>query len=242
MIVRFATLFLAAACLLWAGLAGPPAVRANAMSQLGKRIAAGETFRAELLEPLLEAPEQTLAGGGCYSADLRGRMLVATRIAELALEASQVQTLNLRLAAARMQVKRLLACDPYDSLGWLALYWTTGHLDGFGGKVFDLLAMSYRTGPLEGWIAFRRNPQAAFAFAEMSEAMQARIVGEWRHLVIAAQHEPAAITLERVAPAYRQAFLNERDRIPAAAWADFSQFIERRGSSIDVADHSRRQR
>lgn len=232
MILRGTLLLLSAACLTWAVIAGPPAAGANAISQLGKRIATGETFRPEILQRMLETQPQTVAGNGCYVPDVRGRSLIATRLAELALEAGQTQILNARLASARDKLRQLLACEPHDSFSWLALYWTSGHLEGFGQGIFGFLDMSYRTGPLEGWIAFRRNPLAALVFRDMSPATQAHIIDEWRGLVAAALYEPAALAMERLSPSDRDVFLGQQRRIPPSAWSGFVQFLERRGSPV----------
>lgn len=234
MIVRAVVLLLAAICLAWAALVGPPAVGAYAMSKLGARVADGESFRSQALEEMLEAPPQPIAGIDCYAADLRGRMLVSARLAELALDGLQTQLVPARLTLARESARRLLACDPYDSQGWLALYWATGNLEGFGGKVFDLLVMSYRTGPREGWISFRRNPQAVFAFGELSVEMQELITREWARLVADWQQMPAAVALERATSETRLRLLSERARISDSSWIGFARFLERRGSPIEL--------
>lgn len=243
MIVRAAVLLVAAACVAWAVLVGPPAAGARATGELGKQVAAGNNFRPEVLQAVLDSPPQRLAGTDCYVADLRGRMLIATRMAELALNDGDMQLLPRRLGMARDLARRLLACEPYDSQAWLALYWSSGHLDGFGGRVFDFLAMSYRTGPLEGWIAFRRNPQAASVLGELSDTTRMQVINEWQHLVLVWQFVPAASALQRATGPYREQLLNERQRIPEAAWIGFARFLERIDSPLalpDVPDLRRR--
>lgn len=234
--LRGLLLLLAAGCLAWAVAAGPPAVGAHSGSRVGARIASGESFRPQALQQILDAPSQRFAGSDCYASDLRGRMMIAARLAELALDGGQMQEVGPRLEVARDSAQRSLACDPYDPQGWLTLYWASGHLDGFGDEVYGLMAMSYLTGPLEGWVAFRRNPQAIAVLGALPEPAQAAALREWRRLVADWLHLPAAIALERAAPDARLRLLEERARIPSASWIGFARFLERRGSPIVLPD------
>ncbi len=243
MVLRAVILVLALACFGWAALYGPPIAGARLISELGKQVAAGESFAPDMLQAMLDTPSSHLPGTDCHMAELRGRMLIATRLAELALNAGETHLFLRRFGAARNLASRLLACQPYDPLAWFALYWSSGHLEGFGGRVFDRLAMSYRTGPLEGWISFRRNPQAASVIAELPAVIRQQVVDEWRHLAVAWHFMPAAASLQRAMPRDRELFLAERVRIPDTAWLGFARYLERNGSPLilhDVVEPRRR--
>lgn len=86
-------------------------------------------------------------------------------------------------AAAYGRLKSSLALSPMDSFLWLMLYSIDIARNGFDEGTISILNESYVTGPLEGWIALRRNKLALAAFPALPAAMQAKVVSEFAALV-----------------------------------------------------------
>ena len=232
MALRILLTFLAAGGICWAIWAGPPAANAVAISATGRRIAEGGSFQPAPLERLLATSRQAIEALPCQYDARRGRLFAATRLAEIAFDTHDFARLGERLGAAREEARSMLRCSPYDTFAWFSLYWTSGNLDGFDGKAFALLAMSYRTGPREGWIGYHRNPYAASVFQALPEELRERVLEEWAALVGAWKFEPAAKALLRMAGPDRERFFDRRSAVKPEIWNAFARFIEDAGSDL----------
>lgn len=234
-VTRVALSALALGAMIWAGLFALPSLRASVVARVADQINAGETFSAAQLDPMLHPDTTWPFAADCLPDMQRGRLRIAARLAELALQTNtDLDEIDRRLDALDGEARHSLACSAYESYAWYALYWARGNRSGFGGRVFDLLQMSYATGAAEGWIAVRRNPQAVLAFHDLPEPLRKAVVEEWRQLVVGRLYEAAATSLTGIADAYRDQFLGLHPVIDTRIWSSFAQFLYVRGSDLEL--------
>jgi hypothetical protein len=96
------------------------------------------------------------------------------------------------LPEAEKAVQAALAETPTSSYMWLAEYWLKHRRGEPAGRDLQLLDMSYRTGPNEGWIAQRRNPIALSGFASLPKDLAERSLAEFTGLVRSGLYADAA--------------------------------------------------
>lgn len=98
-------------------------------------------------------------------------------------------------AMADTKIKSSLEFNPADSFLWLMLYSMETAHHGFDEKTLGYLSQSYTTGPIEGWIALRRNKLALATFADLIGTTQQRVVSEFTGMVDSEFTDAAALNL-----------------------------------------------
>ncbi|WP_143278735.1 hypothetical protein [Bradyrhizobium sp. Y36] len=164
----------------------------------------------------------------------RAEALIWLRIAERELERNGPEQMDRDEATARDKVISSLALNPTDSCLWLMLYSIEVLRNGFDPRAVGFLTQSYATGPLEGWVALRRNSVALAAFESLSEVMQTSVVSEFAGLVDSDFTDAAALNLIGVGWEWRGRLLSglvNVDLIPREA---FAKRVARDGVTISV--------
>jgi hypothetical protein len=164
---RVLVVLLGGASLLW-GVAGIATFSPQApIERVAQRIVNREPFEIDALKALAPAMQEIELAAQCRPAAMRSVAIIRLRLAEAALADGERSNVDDRLDALRDSISRALACSPADSFLWLVRYWLEGTRNGFSPRNFELLRMSYRVGPREGWVALRRNRLAFSVFAAL---------------------------------------------------------------------------
>lgn len=207
---------------IWSAVTLPALWSAAPAKDVAARILADDRFRSGMLDDALAS---TLASPEpiVQRSDLpRAEALVRLRIAEEPVERKGPDRADRDAALADQGLRFALALNPADSFLWLMLYSVEVTHKGFEDATIAFLDESYASGPLEGWIALRRNRLALAAFAGISDSMQVRVVVEFGGLVDSDFIEDAALNLMGVGWDKRDrllASLTNVDLIPRKALA-----------------------
>ncbi|MGY4344977.1 hypothetical protein ACVWXM_001441 [Bradyrhizobium sp. GM7.3] len=164
----------------------------------------------------------------------RADALIRLRVAEESVARKSSEEADRDVAAAGYALESSLLLNPADSFLWLMSYSQEIKRRGFDERTVGFLKQSYATGPLEGWIALRRNRVALAAFTGLAEAMQAQVVAEFAAMVDSEFVEDAALNMMGVGWPQRDrllACLVDVDLIPREA---FAKKLSREGLKVSV--------
>ncbi|QQN65739.1 hypothetical protein JIR23_08645 [Bradyrhizobium diazoefficiens] len=128
----------------------------------------------------------------------RARALVSLRTSEEAMARGGQAQADRAIEAAEGWVRSTLAQSPGDSFLWMMRYSVAIARGGFDEGNIRFLDRSYATGPLEGWIALRRNRLALASFPMLGGQLQDRVVAEFAGLVDSDLTDAAVSNLEGV--------------------------------------------
>lgn len=180
---RAVLLSLAALALAWGVFRFYEALPEAALRSVASDIAAGESFKDETLadlEPKIAAAESEPIPNPDV---LRSIAIIRLREAEAAIGSGQSPSKSQAFARAEAAARNALAHAPTDSFLWYAMAWMAKNRSGYGPDVARDLALSYQTGPHEGWVAVHRNGFALAMLAVLPPALQKDATAEFRNLV-----------------------------------------------------------
>lgn len=100
-----------------------------------------------------------------------------------------------------------LATTPTASFLWLAEYWLQTVREGTAERGANLLRMSYKFGPHEGWIAQRRNRLALAVFTSLPDDLAKQVPAEFVGLLSSGLYADAADILAGTSGAARDVLL-----------------------------------
>ncbi|MGY4330314.1 hypothetical protein ACVWWG_004731 [Bradyrhizobium sp. LB7.2] len=180
---RVPLLLLGLAGLLWSAAALPPFWRMMPASAAAFRIIADDRFQPGTLAKVLAAIESQPAAAFEQPEFVRAKALVQLRFSEEAIARKSSEEADGKFAIAENSVKSALAVTPGDSFLWLMLYSVETQRIGFDTKNIKYLEQSYISGPLEGWVALRRNRLAVAIFPALREGTQEKVISEFAGLV-----------------------------------------------------------
>ncbi len=180
--------------------------RETTISNIAKRVIAGEPFKPEILLNQASLPEQVEKPATCRPLTLRSAAVVRLRIAEISDNPSLAPAL-VRTNSAVDAIRNSLSCSPADPFLWLVLFALEPSAQ------LSYLSASYRLGPNEGWIALKRNPVAFAEFDELPEDLRGTVVQEFLSILEMDLYEEAMKIF--VGPAWdkRELILSRMDRI-----------------------------
>jgi len=232
--LRALLISLSLAGIIWSAVTLPGFWSAVPITQVGARILAGDRFKSEVLDEVRATMEASavpiVQRGGLQFAEA----LIRLRIFEEAPGRKAPEEVDNDATVADDRLKSALALDPASSLLWLMLYSLEIQRNGFEDKVIGYLDQSYATGPLEAWIALRRNRLALAAFADLSPVVQMKVLAEFAGLVDSNFLEDAAMNLKGAGLPQRDrllASLANTNPIPRQA---FAKVLQQEGLKIDV--------
>lgn len=165
---------------------------------------------------------------------LRAEALIALSAAEETLQRKSSEEADKDVETAEDKVRASLAVSPGDSFLWLLLCSITGARYGFDVKYLSYLARSYASGPLEGWIALRRNRLGLAVFPMLSKPMQKAVVSEFAGLVDADWIEDAAMNLSGVGWSNRDRLLAELDQVDVASRQRLAKRLSAKGIKVKI--------
>jgi hypothetical protein len=232
--VRGFTLAFGAAGILW-GLYWLPLLRQAApLEEIAGRIVREQPFRLErLLEltPELDAVEQQEQ---CRPASLRSAAIIRLRIAELASGQPDGAEIDKRYAGLRNSLRKSLECSPGDSFLWLSLYWLEVTADGFNPRHFELLRMSYRQGPNEGWIMEKRNHLALAVYRALPADLAELALAEFTKLLQPEYSNSAARIFAGPGWPIRDILLARIAGVSDSRKRMFAQILQSRGVAVEI--------
>ena len=182
-VARVLTIGLGLAAVAWAALIAPLALRQATMVPLGIKIIAGERFKAGVLEQYLAGAYAGAADGLCQPLALRTLAVARLRLAEEAISDGNADLITRTQSEGEAALRRSLFCMPTDAFLWFALFWIENSMRGLQEKNFELLRLSYRTGPNEGWLAIRRNRLAVALYPGLPADLKQAAADEFAQLV-----------------------------------------------------------
>lgn len=182
-VLRGLLLLNAVAVLLWSTSVLPSFWRAAPLRDVVARIMADDKFKPGALSKILlvmkSSPVPVISQPEFRQADA----LITLRATEETVRRGDREQADGEVQTAESKVRTSLSSNPTDSFLWLMLYSVTTMRHGFDGETAEFLSKSYATGPLEGWIAVRRNSVGLAAFPLLDRRLQDAVVSEYAELV-----------------------------------------------------------
>ncbi|UWU67628.1 hypothetical protein [Bradyrhizobium sp. NC92] len=230
--VLFGSLGLAAA--LWAFVA-LPSFRAGApILEMALRIVTDDRYKlGKLGDALLRTQPQF--GPALLQAPLaEAEAIIRVRRFEEALALGDSDATDREAQHAQESLRISLFLNPSTSYLWLMLYSLENTRGGFDPKSLTFLTQSYATGPLEGWVALRRNRLALAVFPSLSEAVQEKAVFEFANMVDSDLTDAAAVNLMGVGWAQRDRLLASLSKAELISREVIARKLWREGVKIAV--------
>lgn len=219
---------------LWALLSFPSFWLMTPVRSIVDRIVADERFKPGALDGTLarmSAHSPTTIPRPEFS---HAEALLNLRAAEHAMQQKSADKSDAEVEAAEGKVKTALAMAPTDSFLWLMLYSMKTARDGFDSQYMHLLSQSYATGPLEGWVALRRNRFALASLSALDEKVQNAVIVEFAAMVDADFINEAALTLERSTSTHRNRLIASLTSVDIVSRQALARQLWRNGVKIDV--------
>ena len=180
---RIFTVSLGLAAVGWGIFAAPVAWRQAAMAPVAAKIIAGERFAPGVLEQYLAGAHAVVGDRLCEPVTLRALAIARLRLAEEAIRDGDSAVIGHTEAAGEAALRRALSCTPSDPFLWFALFWMRNSTGGLQKDNFELLRLSYQTGPHEGWLSIRRNRLAIALYPSLPSDLKESAVDEFVQLV-----------------------------------------------------------
>ncbi|MHC2436895.1 hypothetical protein [Bradyrhizobium sp. USDA 4451] len=133
------------------------------------------------LGALVPVLSRAAASSDCKPASDRSAAVIRLRLAENALASGD--QVDARMGELDAAIRKSLGCAPADPYLWLVLFWLRNTRQGLSDANFDLLRMSYRLGPNEGWIVVKRSAMALAMFDALPPDLSVEVVAEFARLV-----------------------------------------------------------
>lgn len=164
----------------------------------------------------------------------RADALIQSQAGEDALERNSPTEADYGLERAESKVQLTLAMNPADSFLWLMMYSIDTTRNGFSPESIRYLNQSYTTGPLEGWIALRRNRLALSVFALLQDRTKESVVAEFAKMVDADFIENATSNLAGVGWAERARLLSSLESVDISRREALGRRLAQIGVKADV--------
>ena len=161
------------------------------LANTANAILSGEIFDIARLRALLGRLD-TEPPPGLEASGLDGVALIRISLLEQQLKSPDRAVSISDYDKARLDVGAALARSPANPYMWLSAFGLKRLRGDPAADDLNLLRMSYRLGPNEGWIAIRRNPLSIAAFASLPQDLQEAALQEFVGLVRSGLHDDAA--------------------------------------------------
>ena len=190
---------------------------------IAERILSGDKFTAAQLEAMRRQLDGTPVRPAQASA-LSGATVMRLLLLEDGMKADNRQPSASDLADLQMAVSATLSQSPTHSFVWLADFWLKRRqVDAVD---FNLLGMSYWSGPNEAWIALRRNPMALGVFQSLPTDLADQTLSEFAGLVRSGLYADAANILAGPGWAVHEQLLSHLVLVDEAARRSFASVLD----------------
>lgn len=198
------------AAIAWSFWMFPGFLRGMTIERMAARIITTEPYKLDALNTVLGFNEVVVPPGLCRPSNARAAAIVQIKVFETTFDEGGGEDLDREQQNLIDRLARAFECAPADPYLMLALFWQRNVATGLDAKSLAFLDASYRLGPNEGWVAFRRNRFAAVLLPNVSPELAEKILLEFKRL-LASQFFQEAIDI------YRAADVESRKRLFAQA-------------------------
>jgi len=195
-----------------------------------------QLLRSDVYEPaqakLTYDELESVGLGNCEADAQTALLLLQLHLAENSLRTGAAAQFDEQLNDLTVHVSRALSCAPRLSYLWLLYFWSqtlSGLLDK---RSIEILAMSYETGPNEGWIAIRRNASAMAVVPLAPDQLAKRIIKEFGLLVRDGFLREAAASYSVAAFPVRSALQTELFRLNNFRQTEFWKAVRERNPQL----------
>jgi hypothetical protein len=206
----------------------------SSVERIANRIIAGDAFSQPSLMRQSSAVESIEKAKFCHPSALRSATIIRLRIFEAGVSGSEHKYTNDELKRLGDEIRTSLMCLPADPFLWLVLYWAESTQNGSKPEHLDLLRMSYRLGPNEGWIAIKRSPVVFANFAMLPGDLEANAINEFLGLVRSEMYREAIAILSGPAWQVRNVILPRLESLPRRNREMFARVASDSGLTISV--------
>jgi len=201
-----------------------PTYRADApFADIAERILSGDKFNAAQLSAmrsqLIATPVKPVQASA-----LSGAAVIRLLLFEDETNATNRQPSASDFADLQTVMSTTLSQSPTDSFVWLMDFWLKRRR--VDSADFDLLRMSYRSGPNEAWVALRRNPLALGVFQSLPSDIAEQALSEFAGLVHSGFYADASNILTGPGWAVHEKLLNRLGQIDEAARRSLASMLE----------------
>ncbi|WP_155255550.1 hypothetical protein [Bradyrhizobium elkanii] len=219
---------------LWVVIALPPFWSEVPARDMSARILADDRFKPNALRDALVRIEGQPRPLLLHSELVRSEALVRLRSAEDVMMQKRPEDADREVASAVEKVRSSLSLNPSDSFLWLTLYAVEIAHNGVAATSITYLEQSYAVGPVEGWVALRRNRLALAIFSMLPAATREAVVTEFARLVDSQFIEDAATNLVGVGWAQKERLLVALEGVDINARRILAKRLSMKGVKVDV--------
>lgn len=217
----------------WSVTVGSISWEALIVEPLGRRVMFGDSVKISVLDRLVEQMPHINEAKFDRAAYRRAMAAIHSSRVQWAMQNASGR-LDGMMGVLDKATTDLLSISPIEPYFWLSRYQFLNLREGFTPRASDSLAMSYRTGPYEGWISLVRNRFALAIFLELPEAMRSKVATEFAGMVQSWMIGPASANLETVGWPNRDELLRQLDSVPIAQKTNLATTLQRDGFTVDV--------
>jgi hypothetical protein len=189
-----------------------------------RAILSGEVFNSGQLRTMKARLDASPANLLLPSA-LTGAVVLRLLLVENELKTGDPASHLADLGQLELSTRLALGQSPTDPLMWLVAFWVKRQLGKFAETDLALLAMSYRAGPNEGWLAVRRNWLSLSMFDSLSSELAQQAMQEFAGLVRSDFYSEAANILAGPGWAIRENLLGRLADIPEGNRRNFARVL-----------------
>lgn len=161
----------------------PGFVRGATIETVASRIIMTEPYRLEPLKTVLAFNEVVVPSGLCRPSNARAAAILQIKAVETVMETGSGEEIDQEQRELSDGLARALACAPADPYLMLAMFWQRNMTTGFDAASLAFLNMSYKLGPNEAWVGFRRNRLAVALLPDVPPETAEKILTEFARLV-----------------------------------------------------------
>lgn len=231
--LRIAAAVIGATGVAWGLLTLPASWNEFPVNQIADSVVRGETFPLNVLESQIAAARQESDAGYCKPAIAHSAAILQLAVLNQSFDASS-PSVDEDLKKARQSVISGLSCAPADSYLWFALFQIESLQSGFRSEYVRHLAMSYRVGPNEAWIAIPRNRAAFAIFEALPKQLQSDVLDEFCLLLRTELYIEAVDIFLGPAAAHRKQVIDQLRKVPARNRQLFAVLLARKGYQFNI--------
>ena len=161
----------------------PGFVRGTTIETVASRVIMMEAYRLELMKSVLAFNEIVVPPGLCRPSNARAAAIVQIKVVEETMVSEGGEAIDREQQVLSDRLASAFACAPSDPYLMLAMFWQRNQTIGFDATSLAFLNWSYKLGPNEGWVAFRRNRFAVVLLPDLPPDMAEKITVEFARLV-----------------------------------------------------------
>jgi hypothetical protein len=220
--------------LAWSVLTLPTFWSEFPIRQLSEHIVRGETFPLDTLRNASRDFSHGIHLTACSAVAAHGSAVVELATLDRSFATPAAASVDGQLEASRKSIVSGLTCLPSDAFLWFELYRVESLQSGFRTEYLPHLAMSYRVGANEGWIAILRNKAAFAIFPALTDDLKSRVLDEFCLLLRTELYPQAIDIFLGAAEPYRDRIIARMDSVPLQNRQAFADLLGRIGVDAHI--------